>query len=105
MFLYVDHFLIMFFFIKNVILQDVINILTEMYKHLKEEDMWAGLWQKHAQYQETKVALALEQQGLFEQALSMYESSIKNFQSEFSTSPAPVMVLRESLMWESQWIR
>jgi len=30
-----------------------------MYKQLKEEDMWVGLWQKHAQYRETKVALAL----------------------------------------------
>ncbi|XP_050062544.1 transformation/transcription domain-associated protein-like [Aphis gossypii] len=84
---------------------DVTDTLAEMYKQLKEEDMWAGLWQKHAQYRETKVALALEQQGLFEQALSMYESVIKKFQSEFSSFPASDMVLNESQLWESQWIR
>jgi len=93
------------FYIKNIILQHAINILAEMYKQLKEEDMWVGLWQKHAQYRETKIALALEQQGLFEQALSMYESVIRKFQSEYSSSPASVMVLNESQLWESQWIR
>lgn len=76
-----------------------------MYKQLKEEDMWAGLWQKNAQYRETKVALALEQQGLFEQALSTYESLIEKYQSEFTSSPASVMVLSEARLWESQWIR
>lgn len=76
-----------------------------MYKQLKEEDMWAGLWQKHAQYRETRVALALEQQGLFEQALSTYESLIEKYQNEFSSSPASVVVLSEARLWESQWIR
>jgi len=85
--------------------QHVIGILAEMYKQLKEEDMWIGLWQKNAQFRETKVALALEQQGLFEQALSMYESVMRKFSSEFSNSPASVMVLNESQLWESQWIR
>ncbi|XP_025424212.1 transformation/transcription domain-associated protein [Sipha flava] len=85
--------------------RDVIDTLAEMYKQLKEEDMWAGLWQKHAQYRETKVALALEQQGLFEQALSTYEALIEKYQSEFSSSPASVMILSEARLWESQWIR
>lgn len=76
-----------------------------MYKQLKEEDMWAGLWQKHAQYRETKVALALEQQGLFEQALSIYESLIEKYQSEFPDIPASVQILSEACLWESQWIR
>lgn len=30
--------------------------------------MWSGLWQKHARYRETTVAIAYEQQGFFEQA-------------------------------------
>lgn len=39
-----------------------------MYELLQEEDMWSGLWQKHARYRETNVAIAYEQQGFFEQA-------------------------------------
>lgn len=42
--------------------------LSDMYELLQEEDMWSGLWQKHARYRETNVAIAFEQQGFFEQA-------------------------------------
>lgn len=90
---------------KNYLFQDVIDTLAEMYKQLKEEDMWAGLWQKHAQYRETKIALALEQQGLFEQALSIYESLLDKLKSEHSNTPASITVLIESRLWECQWIR
>ena len=44
------------------------DALSEMYSLLKEEDMWAGLWQKKGKYQETNIAIAYEQQGYFEQA-------------------------------------
>lgn len=43
-----------------------------MYELLQEEDMWSGLWQKHARYRETNVAIAYEQQGFFEQAQVCY---------------------------------
>lgn len=50
-----------------------------MYELLQEEDMWSGLWQKHARYRETNVAIAYEQQGFFEQA-QVGISEIINFQ-------------------------
>ena len=46
---------------------DAKDALSEMYSLLKEEDMWAGLWQTKAEYQETNIAIAYEQQGYFEQ--------------------------------------
>lgn len=76
-----------------------------MYKQLKEEVMWAGLWQKYAQYKDTKIALSFTQQGLFEQALSTYESLIGNYQRDFSNSSASDMVIIEAHLWDSQWIR
>lgn len=48
--------------------QEVLDSLSDMYELLQEEDMWSGLWQKHARYRETNVAIAYEQQGFFEQA-------------------------------------
>lgn len=45
-----------------------------MYELLQEEDMWSGLWLKHARYRETNIAIAYEQQGFFEQAQVIIES-------------------------------
>lgn len=42
--------------------------LSDMYELLQEEDMWSGLWQKHARYRDTNLAIAYEQQGFYEQA-------------------------------------
>lgn len=44
-----------------------------MYSLLHEEDLWSGLWQKHAHYNETIIAISYEQQGFFEQAQGTYE--------------------------------
>lgn len=43
-----------------------------MYELLQEEDMWSGLWQKHARYRETNMAIAYEQQGFYEQSQVSY---------------------------------
>ena len=53
--------------------QDVMDTLCELYWHLKEEDMWAGLFAKRARFPETNVAIAYEQHGFFEQAQAQYE--------------------------------
>jgi len=53
--------------------QEATDALAEMYSNLKEEDMWAGVWQKKAKYNETSIAIAYEQQGFFEQAQGAYE--------------------------------
>lgn len=55
-------------FSPKTVFQDVMDILSDMYELLFEEDMWSGLWQKHAHYRETNVAIAYEQQGFYEQA-------------------------------------
>nr|XP_018903777.1 PREDICTED: transformation/transcription domain-associated protein isoform X3 [Bemisia tabaci] len=82
--------------------QDLIDNLAEMYSRLREEDMWAGLLQKHAKHPETSMALAYEQQGFFEQALTMYETIISKSRQELSSDPAP---MSERRLWERQWIR
>ena len=48
----------------NLDCHESMDALSEMYSLLKEEDMWAGLWQKKAKYQETNIAIAYEQQGM-----------------------------------------
>ena len=53
--------------------QDVMDTLCELYWHLKEEDMWAGLFAKRARFPETNIAIAYEQHGFFEQAQAQYE--------------------------------
>ena len=53
--------------------QDVMDTLCELYWHLKEEDMWAGLFAKRARFPETNIAIAYEQHGFFEQAQTQYE--------------------------------
>ena len=48
--------------------QEAMDALSELYSLLREEDMWAGLWQKKAKYPETNIAIAYEQQGFYEQS-------------------------------------
>ena len=35
-------------------MQQTVHALDEMYGLMREEDLWAGLWQTHAIYQDTK---------------------------------------------------
>lgn len=58
----------------NCWLQEVMDALCDLYSLLKEEDMWAGLWQKRAKYTETNIAIAYEQHGFFENAQTGYEA-------------------------------
>ena len=76
-----------------------------MYCQLKEEDMWCALWQKHARYKETSIALAYEQQGFFEQALGAWELALGKGRQDYANSPAPLNLLQEERLWERQWIR
>lgn len=86
--------------------QEVISQLADMYASLQEEDLWIGLWQKTARYNETLEALTYEQQGLFEQALKSYEKAIIKGREEYCVgSTTPVNTDPEMLLWEQQWIR
>ncbi|XP_028982080.1 transformation/transcription domain-associated protein [Diachasma alloeum] len=84
---------------------EVLDSLSDMYSLLCEEDMWAGLWQKHAHYKETLQATALEQQGFFEQAQGAYDLAMTKFKQDYVTTPAPFKTQREAILWEHHWIR
>ncbi|KAI4484537.1 hypothetical protein M0804_007103 [Polistes exclamans] len=84
---------------------EVLDSLSDMYSLLCEEDMWSGLWQKHAHYKETIQATALEQQGFFEQAQAAYDSAMTKFKQDYVSTPAPFKIQREAILWEQHWIR
>ena len=75
--------------------QEAMDALSEMYSLLKEEDMWAGLWQKKAKYNETNIAISYEQQGYFEQAQGAYELAMSKFRNDYSSTPSPVNIQQE----------
>lgn len=83
----------------------VLDPLSQMYAALHEEDLWAGLWQKYAKYQETNAAIAYEQMGFFEEAQGMYDLAMTKFKQEISNGPAPSDMNNEILLWENHWIR
>lgn len=85
--------------------QEILDSLSDMYSLLCEEDMWSGLWQKHARYRETNVAIAYEQQGFFEQSQGAYEVAMSKVHNDYSSSPAPGSVRSELRLWEEHWIR
>jgi len=62
--------------INNRLQNDLLDSLADLYNQMCEEDLWAGLWQKHAHYRETGVAIAYEQHGFFEQAQTAYETAM-----------------------------
>ncbi|XP_033222256.1 transformation/transcription domain-associated protein [Belonocnema kinseyi] len=84
---------------------EVLDSLSDMYSLLCEEDMWSGLWQKHAHYKETLQATALEQQGFFEQAQGAYDLAMTKFKQDYVSTPAPFKMQREAILWEQHWIR
>ena len=71
---------------------EAMDALSEMYSLLKEEDLWSGLWQKKAKYQETNIAIAYEQQGYFEQAQGAYELAMTKFRNDYNGQSSPVGV-------------
>ncbi|XP_054724829.1 transformation/transcription domain-associated protein-like [Uloborus diversus] len=83
---------------------DALDYIAEMYSSLKEEDLWGGLWQKRSKFPETGVAVALEQQGLFMQALSAYERVIGKSLQEYGGS-TPISLTSEQNLWYKHWIR
>lgn len=79
--------------------------MGELYFLLCEEDLWAGLWQKHAQYKETGIAIAYEQHGFFEQAQGAYEAAMAKHKADNTMGPVPTHTQREILLWHDHWIR
>jgi transformation/transcription domain-associated protein len=79
--------------------------LSQMYSSLCEEDLWAGLWQKFAKYQETNAAIFYEQMGCFEEAQSYYELVMTKFKQESVNNTISSDINSELLLWENHWIR
>lgn len=86
-------------------LKDVVESLSKMYSSLHEEDMWAGLWQKHAKYPETNVAIFYEQMGYFDEAQNVYESVMIKSKQEISNGVDAADMNAEIQLWEDHWIR
>ncbi|KAL3270789.1 hypothetical protein HHI36_021313 [Cryptolaemus montrouzieri] len=84
---------------------ELLDSLGDLYSLLCEEDLWAGLWQKHAHYKETSIAIAYEQHGFFDTAQSAYESAMMKHKQDASLGPVPVHTQREILLWNDHWIR
>ncbi|CAG9853589.1 unnamed protein product [Phyllotreta striolata] len=84
---------------------DLLDCLGELYHLLCEEDCWAVLWQRHAHYKETSIAIAYEQHGFFEQAQGAYEAAMAKHKADNNLGPIPAHTQREILLWKDHWIR
>ncbi|XP_053373271.1 transformation/transcription domain-associated protein-like isoform X1 [Mercenaria mercenaria] len=85
--------------------QETLDGLCDLYSLLKEEDMWAGLWQKRAKFAETNTAIAYEQHGFFEQSQSSYEAAMAKARSDHNAGAASPSIIPEYRLWEDHWIR
>ncbi|XP_022821038.1 transformation/transcription domain-associated protein isoform X3 [Spodoptera litura] len=84
---------------------EVLDSLSDMFELLQEEDMWSGLWQKHAKYRETNVAIAYEQQGFFEQAQAAYDVAMSKLKQEYTANPSSYNMHKECTLWTQHWLK
>ncbi|KAF7489783.1 Transformation/transcription domain-associated protein [Sarcoptes scabiei] len=84
---------------------ECLSALADICETLKESDYWSGIWCKKAQYKETLMAIAYEQQGYFEQAKGAYELAMSKASNDYSTAPSPPWLKEEFTLWEQHWIR
>ncbi|RDB22695.1 Transcription-associated protein 1 [Hypsizygus marmoreus] len=77
----------------------VYDSLADVYAELAEEDMFYGLWRRRCLHQETNIAIAFEQNGMWEQASNAYESA----QSKSRAGAIPFSE-SEYCLWEDHWI-
>lgn len=85
--------------------QEALMGLHNLYTLMKEEDLWAGLWQTHAYFPETKLAVSFEQHGFMEQAVAAYEVAMTKGSSEIAVRPLHPRHNPELKLWEDHWIR
>ncbi|KAF8655244.1 hypothetical protein AX16_003148 [Volvariella volvacea WC 439] len=77
----------------------VYDSLADVYAELAEEDLFYGLWRRRSLHHETNVALAFEQNGMWEQASIAYE----NAQQKARTGSI-AFTETEYCLWEDHWI-
>lgn len=83
----------------------MLDSLSDMYELLQEEDLWSGLWQKHARYRETNIAIAYEQQGFFEQSQAAYDVAMAKLKQEYSANPTSYNMHKECTLWTNHWTK
>lgn len=84
---------------------EVLDALSDMYCLLREDDLWAGLWQKRSKFAETTIAISFEQQGHFEKAQGAYELAMSKARSEFATTALATSQIGEVKLWEEHWLK
>ncbi|KAG6816156.1 hypothetical protein H0H87_008290 [Tephrocybe sp. NHM501043] len=77
----------------------VFDSLADVYAELGEEDLFYGVWRRRCLHQETNIALAFEQNGMWEQASLAYESA----QNKARAGSIPFSE-SEYCLWEDHWI-
>jgi transformation/transcription domain-associated protein len=77
----------------------VYDSLADVYAELAEDDMFYGLWRRRCLHQETNIAIAFEQNGMWEQGSHAYESA----QSRSRAGAIPFSE-SEYCLWEDHWI-
>lgn len=91
---------------KVTLAEEAVESISDILELLREEDLWSGLWQRKAQYEETKQAVLCEQQGLFTQAQEYYEAAMNRQRHEFdNTYVLQPGMKSENRVWEKHWIR
>ncbi|THH10763.1 hypothetical protein EW146_g8270 [Bondarzewia mesenterica] len=77
----------------------VYDSLAELYAELAEDDLFYGLWRRRCLHLDTNIGLSFEQNGMWEQASTMYESA----QSKVRSGTLPFSE-QEYCLWEDHWI-
>jgi transformation/transcription domain-associated protein len=84
---------------EHTVREYVFDSLADVYAELAEDDMFYGLWRHRCLHLDTNIALAFEQNGMWEQASNAYEVA----QSKARAGTIPFSEA-EFCLWEDHWI-
>ncbi|KAJ7180147.1 FAT domain-containing protein [Mycena crocata] len=84
---------------EHTVREYVFDSLADLYAELAEDDMFYGLWRHRCLHLDTNIALAFEQNGMWEQASNAYEVA----QSKARAGTIPFSEA-EFCLWEDHWI-
>ncbi|KAI0921097.1 hypothetical protein AcW2_006184 [Taiwanofungus camphoratus] len=82
-----------------VVRDTIYDSLAEIYAELAEDDIFYGLWRRRSKIDDSNVAIAYEQCGMWEQASSIYETA----QSKTRAGTIPFLEA-EYCLWEDHWM-
>ncbi|KAJ3964504.1 hypothetical protein EV361DRAFT_978129 [Lentinula raphanica] len=84
---------------KLTLRDNVLDSLADVYSEIAEDDMFYGLWRRRYLQPETNNAIALEQNGMGDQAMNAYETV-----QQRARSGAIPYTEQEYCLWEDRWI-